>query len=56
MSKFCQKDDNIKEKQKHYLDQHQRVKQLPELSQGQTLLIPDRKENGEVASQGKQCK
>ena len=43
-----QKDNDIKEKQKHYFDQHHRVKQLPELSQDQTVWIPDRKENGEV--------
>ena len=48
MSQLCQKDNDIKEKQKHYFDQHHRVKQLPELSQGQTVWIPDRKENGEV--------
>ena len=48
MSQLHQKDNNIKEKQKHYFNQHHRVKQLPELSQGQTLWIPDRKENGEV--------
>ena len=48
MSQLRQKDNDIKEKQKHYFDQHHRVKQLPELSQGQTVWIPDRKENGEV--------
>ena len=48
MSQFPQKDNDIKEKQKHYFGQHHRVKQLPELSQGQTVWIPDRKENGEV--------
>ena len=48
MSQFRQKDNDIEEKQKHYFDQHHRVKQLPELSQGQTVWIPDRKENGEV--------
>ena len=47
MSKFPQKDNDIKEKQKHYFDQLHRVKQLPELSQGQAVWIPDRKENGE---------
>ena len=29
MSQLHQKDNNIKEKQKHYFDQHHRVKQLP---------------------------
>ena len=48
MSQLCQKDNDTKEKQKHYFDQHHRVKQLPELSQGQTVWIPDCKENGEV--------
>ena len=48
MSQFCHKDNDIKEKQTQYFDQHHRVKQLPELSQGQTVWIPDRKENGEV--------
>ena len=48
MSQLHQKDNDIKEKQKHYFDQHHRVKQLPELSQGQTVWIPDRKENGEI--------
>ena len=48
MSQLCQKDNDIKEKQKHYFDQNHRVKQLPELSQGQTVWIPDHKENGKV--------
>ena len=39
MSQLRQKDNDIKEKQKHYFDQHHRVKQLPELSQGQTVWI-----------------
>ena len=41
MSQFCQKDNDIKEKQKYYFDHH-RVKQLPEQSKGQTVWIPDR--------------
>ena len=48
MSQLHQKDNDIKERQKHHFDQHHRVKQLPELSQGQTVWILDRKENGEV--------
>ena len=48
MSQFRRKDNDIKEKQKHYFDQHHRVKQLPGLSQGQTVWIPDPKENGGV--------
>ena len=48
MSQFHQKDNDIKEKRKHYFDQYHRVKQPPELSQDQTVWIPDRKENGEV--------
>ena len=50
MSQLCKKDNDIKEKQKHYFDQRHRVKQLPELSQGQTVWIPDRKENDEVVN------
>ena len=46
MSQFHQKNNDIKEKQNHYFDQHH--KQLPELSQGQTVWIPDHKGNGEV--------
>ena len=48
MCQFRQKDNDIKEKQEHYFNQHHRVKQLPELSQGQAVWIPDRKDNGEV--------
>ena len=48
MSQFRQINNNIKDEQKTYFYQHHRFKQLPELSQGQTMWIPDRKENGEV--------
>ena len=48
MSQFRQKGNDIKEKQKHYFDQHHRVKQPPELSQGQTVWISNRKKIGEV--------
>ena len=47
MAQLNQK-NNIKEKQKHYFNQHHRFQQLPEVSQGQTVWTPDRKENGEV--------